>query len=187
MDAISTDLITRAEAFAREVHARQTRKGEAAEPYVTHLETVVALLRAADMPAETIAAGWLHDTIEDGHEHGYPVTLHDLAERFGWPVAAIVAEVSDEKLIPKALRKDLQVRHAPRASAAARAVKLADKVSNLRAILESPPGGWDHGRKVEYFGWAARVAAGCRGVSPVLDEAFDRAYREGLRWLAETA
>jgi hypothetical protein len=95
--------------------------------------------------------------------------------------------VSDEKAIPKALRKDLQIRHAPRASAAARMVKLADKISNLRAIIASPPVGWEHGRKVEYFGWAARVAVGCRGVAPVLDEAFDRAYREGLRWLAETA
>lgn len=181
------DLISRAEAFAREVHASQTRKGEAAEPYIIHLEDVAALLVSAAAPVETIAAGWLHDTIEDGHEHGYPVTLHDLAERFGWPVAAIVAEVSDDKAIPKALRKDLQIRHAPRASAAARMVKLADKISNLRAIIASPPAGWQHGRKVEYFGWAARVAAGCRGVAPVLDEAFARAYREGLRWLAETA
>ena len=181
------NLIIRAEAFAREVHARQTRKGEAAEPYITHLEDVAALLTAAAAPAETIAAGWLHDTIEDGHEHGFPVTLHDLAERFGWPVAAIVAEVSDEKAIPKALRKDLQIRHAPRASPAARMVKLADKISNLRALIASPPAGWEHGRKVEYFGWAARVAAGCRGVAPVLDEAFERAYREGLRRLAETA
>lgn len=181
------DLIARAEAFAREVHARQTRKAAAAEPYVTHLEDVVALLRSAAATAEIIAAGWLHDTVEDGHEHGHPVTLHDLAERFGWPVAAIVAEVSDEKAIPKALRKDLQIRHAPRASPAARMVKLADKISNLRALIASPPAGWEHGRKVEYFGWAARVAAGCRGVSPELDEAFARAYRDGLRRLAETA
>jgi (p)ppGpp synthase/HD superfamily hydrolase len=181
------DLILRAEAFAREVHARQTRKGAAAEPYIIHLEDVAALLTAAAATAETIAAGWLHDTIEDGHEHGCPVTLHDLAARFGWPVAAIVAEVTDDKLVPKALRKDLQIRHAPRASPPARMVKLADKVSNLRALIASPPAGWEHGRKVEYFGWAARVAAGCRGVSPVLDEAFERAYREGLRWLAETA
>ena len=181
------DLIVRAEAFARQVHARQTRKGEAGEPYITHLEDVAVLLKAAEAAIETIAAGWLHDTIEDGHEHGYPVTLHDLVERFGWPVAAIVAEVSDEKLIPKALRKDLQIRHAPRASPPARMVKLADKISNLRAIIDSPPAGWEHGRKVEYFGWAARVAVGCRGVAPTLDEAFDQVYREGLRWLAETA
>ncbi|WP_337876448.1 HD domain-containing protein [Elioraea sp.] len=181
------DLILRAEAFAREVHARQTRKGAAAEPYIIHLEDVAALLTAAAATAETIAAGWLHDTIEDGHAHGCPVTLHDLAARLGWPVAAIVAEVTDDKLVPKALRKDLQIRHAPRASPPARMVKLADKISNLRALIASPPAGWEHGRKVEYLGWAARVATGCRGVSPVLDEAFERAYREGLRWLAETA
>ena len=53
-----------------------------------------------------------------------------------------------------------QVRHAPRASDAAKQLKLADKISNLRAIAASPPKGWDHARRLEYVGWAGRVAAG---------------------------
>jgi hypothetical protein len=99
-------------------------------------------------------------------------------------VAAIVAEVSDDKSLPKEVRKALQVRDAPKKSAAARQLKLADKISNLRSILASPPASWGHARRVEYVGWAGRVAAGLRGVNPGLEALFDATYAAAVAGLA---
>jgi hypothetical protein len=66
-------------------------------------------------------------------------------------------------------------------------LELADKVSNLRAIAASPPANWDHPRRVEYVGWAGRVAAGLKGANPGLDALFDETYRLAVAKLAEEA
>jgi guanosine-3',5'-bis(diphosphate) 3'-pyrophosphohydrolase len=63
----------------------------------------------------------------------------------------------------------------------ARMLKIADKTSNLRAMLVSPPSGWDEQRKRDYFAWAQAVVAGCRGVSGFLEAKFDEAYRNGRK------
>ena len=70
---------------------------------------------------------------------------------------------------------------------AAKQLRLADKISNLRAIAASPPSGWEHARRVEYVGWAGRVAAGLGGTNPALDALFVETYREAMRRLAEEA
>ncbi|WP_144185848.1 HD domain-containing protein [Elioraea rosea] len=175
MTETNESLALRATAFAAEVHTHQRRKGAAAEPYVNHVIEVGAALAAAGAPLAAILAGLLHDTIEDGDSAGRPVTEAELAERFGEEVAAIVAEVTDDKALPKAERKRLQIEKAPGKSAAARMVKLADKAANLRAITVSPPPSWDLARKRDYIDWAEAVAAGCRGVNPTLEAAFDTA------------
>lgn len=168
-------LILRAATFAAEVHTHQRRKGAAAEPYVNHVIEVGAALAAAAAPLPAILAGLLHDTIEDGASAGRPVTEAELTERFGAEVAAIVAEVTDDKTLSSTARKRQQVETAPKKSAAARMVKLADKAANLRAITVSPPPSWDLARKRAYLDWAEAVAAGCRGVNPALERAFDEA------------
>jgi (p)ppGpp synthase/HD superfamily hydrolase len=167
--------LMRAAAFAAEVHTRQRRKGAAQEPYVNHVLEVAAALAAAGAPLPVVLAGLLHDTIEDGASAGRPVTEAELAERFGADVAAIVAEVSDDKTLPKAERKRRQADGAVARSAAAKMVMLADKTANLRAIAESPPPHWDTARKREYLAWAEAVAAGCRGVNPALETGFEAA------------
>ncbi len=55
-------------------------------------------------------------------------------------------------------------------------IKIADKTSNMRSIIESPPSDWSAERKSEYFEWAHEVVAGCRGVNAALEDRFDRAY-----------
>jgi guanosine-3',5'-bis(diphosphate) 3'-pyrophosphohydrolase len=55
-----------------------------------------------------------------------------LVEAFGGPVASLVREVTDDKRLPKTERKLRQVEHAAHLSPKARAVKLADKIANLR-------------------------------------------------------
>ncbi|MBP7623356.1 MAG: bifunctional (p)ppGpp synthetase/guanosine-3',5'-bis(diphosphate) 3'-pyrophosphohydrolase, partial [Xanthomonadales bacterium] len=116
-----------------------------------------------------LCAAVLHDTIEDTE-----TTSEELRAMFGPKVASVVMEVTDDKSLDKSLRKQRQVEHAPHISTEAKLVKLADKISNLRDILASPPANWSAERKQNYFIWAAEVVAGLRGVHPGLEAAFDR-------------
>ena len=84
-----------------------------------------------------------------------------------------ILEVTDDKSLPKAERKRLQVEHAPHKSREAKLVKLADKISNIRAIADSPAPDWTAQRKLEYLQWARDVVAGLRGTSPSLESQFD--------------
>jgi (p)ppGpp synthase/HD superfamily hydrolase len=182
-----TATLLRAAVFAARVHATHKRKGAAEEPYVNHVLEVAAILAAHDAPPAAVIAALLHDTVEDSDHDPVPTTLADIEAAFGAEVAGIVAEVSDDKALPKEVRKALQVSQAPKKSAAARQLKLADKISNLRAMSASPPANWGHARKVEYVGWAGRVAAGLRGVNPGLEALFDATYREAMAQLAAEA
>lgn len=93
---------------------------------------------------DLIIAALLHDAIED-----VGVTREDLVERFGSDVADLVVEVTDDKSLPQAERKKLQIVNARKKSIRAGVIKIADKISNLRAILTSPPADWDYARKAQ--------------------------------------
>ena len=155
--------------FAAERHAAQRRKGRTAEPYVNHLLEVAELLaRTADhLDVNLIVAALLHDTIEDAG-----VTRAELAQRFGEDVAALVAEVSDDKLLPKEARKALQVAHAPDKSARAQALSTADKIANMLSVATSPPVNWSFERRVEYVRWARQVVGRYHLVDGALAEEF---------------
>jgi len=157
--------------FAAEKHAGQRRKGDAAEPYVNHLLEVAALVAMALPEPDTnvVIAALLHDSIEDAG-----VTAEDLALRFGADVADLVSEVTDDKSLPKQERKRLQVENAPKKTPRAQMIKLADKISNLRSMLSSPPANWDFERKKEYFTWARRVVDGLTAPDPMLKAEFER-------------
>jgi guanosine-3',5'-bis(diphosphate) 3'-pyrophosphohydrolase len=94
-----------------------------------------------------------------------------------------VVEMTDDKSLPKAERKRLQIEHAPKMSLRAQTIKLADKISNLRAILSSPPADWDYERKRQYFEWGKRVVDALSQPNPILRVEFDRTYRrfEGVQ------
>ena len=89
-----------------------------------------------------IAAAILHDTVEDAG-----VALTELTEKFGADVAGVVDEVSDNKALEKEERKRLQIVHAPKRSARAAKVKMADKIANLRDVANDPPTDWDLARR----------------------------------------
>ena len=116
-------------------------------------------------------AGFLHDTVEDTG-----VTPHELEERFGSDVARLVMEVTDDKSLPKETRKALQVENAPKKSPRAQTLKLADKISNLRSLLTSPPSDWSPARKRQYFEWAQQVVSGLTAPNGALKDEFDRTY-----------
>lgn len=169
----ATLLILRAASFAAHKHRDQRRKDAAASPYINHplaLARVLAEEGGVDDPV-VLAAALLHDTVEDTD-----TTHEELVEAFGSEVASVVAEVTDDRSLPKAERKRQQILHAAHSSAAARMVKLADKICNLRDLNEHPPHDWPLARRQEYFDWGREVIAGVRGVHPALEQAFDRAY-----------
>lgn len=173
--------LTRAMMFAAQKHADQRRKGEKAEPYVNHLIEVADLLaqHTGGQDMDLVIAGVLHDTIEDTK-----TTYEELKREFGENIADIVRECTDDKSLPKQERKRLQVEHAPHKSDRARMVKMADKISNLNSILQSPPPDWTESRKLEYFNWAKDVVDGCRGINAGLETTFDRLHKQGLATFA---
>jgi len=159
--------------FAAARHATQRRKDAGASPYVNHLIAAVHVLavEAGVDDARVLAAAALHDTLEDT-----PTSAAEIGERFGGAIRDIVLELTDDKSRPKAERKQRQIAAAPHASHAARLVKLADKICNLRDMADAPPARWDLARRREYFDWAHAVVAGLRGTHAGLERLFDAAY-----------
>lgn len=174
-EKVTDDLVrlTRAADYAARQHIGQRRKGERAEPYVNHLTEVAALLAETTEGSDLVLVmgGLLHDTIEDTD-----ATVEDLQERFGAEVAALVAEVTDDKSLPKEERKRLQVETTPAKSRRAKLLKIADKTSNLRGLVNSPPTGWTEARLRDYVDWAEAVVRSCRGLNAALEAAFDEAH-----------
>lgn len=156
--------------YAARRHSGQTRNGAAREPYVNHVIKVAARVARSPQATETLILGAiLHDIVEDTDG-----TLDEITTLFGPGVAALVAEVTDNKTLPKAERKRRQVASVAGKSLAARQIKLADKAANLAALCDSPPTDWDAGRRRAYVDWADEVIAGCRGINPFLETAYDR-------------
>ena len=176
---MTAPIILKAAMKAAEWHSEQRRKGEKEEPYVNHLIEVAQLVaEAAPGNVDLIVAALLHDAIEDQQK-----TWEEIAELFGERVAHLVEEVTDDKAIPKAERKRLQIQNAPKKSQDAKILKLADKTANLRALVASPPHDWPLQRRREYVDWAASVVAGLKGVSPWLEGKFEDARQSALRSL----
>lgn len=167
-------LLLRTTQFAADKHRNQRRKDAEASPYINHpiaLANVLANEGGITDPV-VLCAALLHDTIEDTN-----TTVDELRATFGEAITAIVLEVTDDKNLDKAVRKQLQIEHASHASPQAKLVKLADKICNLRDITASPPADWDLDRKTQYFDWANSVIAGIRGTHPRLEALFDEAYQ----------
>ena len=163
----------KAVAFAADKHRNQRRKDAEASPYINHPIALANVLANEGGVADVtvLCAAVLHDTIENTE-----TTPEELQAIFGPKVASVVMEVTDDKSLEKSVRKQRQVEHAPHISTEAKLVKLADKISNLRDIIASPPADWSAERKQAYFEWAARVVAGLRGVHPGLESVFDGLY-----------
>lgn len=165
-------------AFAAARHRDQRRKDAGASPYINHPIAVAHALAAEGgvTDPDVLVAAILHDTVEDTR-----TTFDEVAERFGPVVAGLVRELTDDKSLPKAERKQLQVAHAAAASAGARQIKIADKLCNVRDITHTPPADWPPERRLGYLDWAASVVGACRGVNPRLEAAFDEALTRARR------
>jgi len=163
-------LVSEAADFAARRHSGKARKGRGNEPYINHLAEVANLLATVTdgTDAELVAAGWLHDTIEDTE-----TTRDELVQKFSERVADLVAEVTDDMSLPKDQRRRKQIEDAPHKSPRAKLIKIADKISNLRARIVPQPSREERDDLVDYVNWAEQVVAGCRGANAALDKIFD--------------
>ena len=169
------NLLIKAISFAAHKHKDQRRKDKAASPYINHpialAEVLVNVGKLDDI--DTVCAALLHDTVEDTE-----TTPQELTENFGVAIRDIVMEVTDDTSQSREARKQAQIDHARQLSTQARAVKLADKICNLRDVADSPPPEWPLERRQQYFDWAKNVIDGLRGDWAELEVEFDRQYQK---------
>jgi len=160
--------------FAAQKHRGQQRKDKSTA-YINHPIAVAEILARVGGVSDlaVLQAALLHDTLEDTE-----TTVEELDEKFGPEVRRLVQEVTDDKSLPNAERKRLQVEHAPHLSRGAQQIKIADKISNLGDITADQPAAWSWERKRDYLDWAEKVVAGCRGCCPPLEEHFDQVLKE---------
>lgn len=176
------NLVLQAAKFASDKHRDQRRKDDSLSPYMNHLIDVAHLLCevASVEDPEILAAALLHDTLED------TLTAPDeLETKFGQRVLGIVLEVTDDKTLPKDVRKQLQIEHSAGLSKEAVLIKIADKISNVRDIICSPPSDWDLERRKGYLDWAEKVIGNCPNVNGALKNRFDSLLEKGRAELDE--
>jgi len=161
--------------FAARHHRKQKRKDGEGTPYINHPIEVANLLSEVGKISDVnvLAAAVLHDTIEDTE-----ADEDDLRREFGEVILSMVLECTDDKSLPKEERKRLQIVNAPHKSPQAACIKLADKISNVKDIKNSPPPGWSMERRREYLDWTEKVVAGLRGHNKALEELYDKTLAE---------
>jgi guanosine-3',5'-bis(diphosphate) 3'-pyrophosphohydrolase len=168
---------TEAISFAARKHGHQKRKGKSGMPYINHPLDVADILCSIGgiTDIRVLVAAVLHDTLEDTD-----TTPEELKLLFGEDVANLVQEVSDDKSLPRHVRKQLQIEHAPQLSLGAKLIKIADKISNVKDLVGEPPVEWDAKKIEEYIVFARKVVDGARGVNIKLEN-----YFEGVALAAE--
>jgi GTP diphosphokinase / guanosine-3',5'-bis(diphosphate) 3'-diphosphatase len=175
-------LVLHAADFAAHKHRQQRRKGAAALPYINHPIAVARLLAEIGgvTDAAVLAAGLLHDTIEDTE-----TTVQELERAFGAEVAGLVLEMSDDRSQSKSERRAAQIARAPLLSERARLITLADKTCNVHDIAHDPPPNWSLERRRDYFEWTRRVVDAIRGTHAALERRYDAEYALATAKLSE--
>ena len=130
----SYKLVEKAYRFAEEAHAGQKRKS--GEPYFTHPCFVASILTELMIDAPTIAAGLLHDTVEDCEN----ITLETIQREFGPEVARLVDGVTKLNKLDFADREEAQAESLRKMILAMSKdirvvlIKLADRLHNMRTL-----------------------------------------------------
>lgn len=128
-----SQLVDKAGIFAFKAHAEQKRKYNGL-PYISHPAEVVRLLeQVPGVTEEMIAAGWLHDVVEDCN-----VTLETIESEFGSVVASYVEGMTDVSKPEDGNRKERKLKdlqHISVQCAEVKTIKLADLISNSNSIL----------------------------------------------------
>lgn len=124
-------IVEKALQVASKSHRKQCRKNTDI-PYITHPVTVGMMLMKAGYDEDTIAAGILHDTVEDTD-----LTLNDIEREFGPRIARIVEGCSEpNKSLPWKERKEHTIEFLKTAPEEIRVVACADKLHNIRSIIK---------------------------------------------------
>ena len=135
----NVELVEKAYHFAEKAHAGQLRKS--GEPYFVHPLTVAGILAKLMLDAPTIAAGLLHDTVEDCDD----VTIEVIEQEFGQEVALLVDGVTKLKRLDFTSRVEQQAESIRKMILAMSKdirvvlIKLADRTHNMRTLKSQPP------------------------------------------------
>jgi GTP diphosphokinase / guanosine-3',5'-bis(diphosphate) 3'-diphosphatase len=181
-DSASMNKIFEALQYASIKHKGQTRKGCDSAAYINHpiavTNTLINIGKVND--EDTIIASILHDVIEDTN-----TKEEEIAKRFNLNIANVVMEVSDNKWLPSEIRKQKQIDNAPNLSLSAKQIRIADKVCNVRDIIDFPPKKWDKKRRIHYLEWTKKVIDQIRGTNELLENLYDNNYNEGINKLTK--
>lgn len=133
-----SNLLDVAHAFAYGAHAGiDQRRKYTNEPYINHPAAVARTLAEHGFPEFVVAAGFLHDVVEDTK-----VTLDVIEHIFGSRIADLVMWVTDVSKPAdgnRAARKDKDREHIAKAPAIAKSIKLADLIDNTFTIVTHDP------------------------------------------------
>ena len=169
--------------YAAVVHAGQVRKGTGV-PYLSHLLAVTALVLEHGGDETEAVAALLHDAVEDAGGAG---RLADIRCRFGDAVADIVGGCSDTDILSKPPwpeRKARYIAHLATASRSVQLVSAADKLHNLRSLLDDHrnlgPATWDrfNGKKRGTLWYYGALLRAYRDVPPALLAELRRVFEE---------
>ncbi|OCA81534.1 phosphohydrolase [Bacillus sp. FJAT-27225] len=116
--------------FASKAHEGQTRKGTG-YPYIMHPVAVGHILDESGFSDEVVMAGYLHDTVEDT-----AVTREDLLAEFGLDVSELVMANTENKQLSWEERKQHTIEFVAEAPVSVRAIIVADKLDNLKALIK---------------------------------------------------
>jgi (p)ppGpp synthase/HD superfamily hydrolase len=167
------NLIDRALHIAAAAHEGQYRKNTTI-PYIAHPAAVGFILQKAGYSEELVAAGILHDTVEDTE-----LTLEDIEREFGTKVAKIVEGCSEpDKSLSWEERKEHTIQYLRTAPEEIRVVACADKLHNVRSIFEDVERTgetvWTRFKRGrEQQAWYYRnviISLGAQSTFPLLDE-----------------
>ena len=133
----SMDLIHRAFDYAKEKHEGQFRKS--GEPYLVHVVAVGYILETLRSGPKTVAAGLLHDVMED-----CGVSHEEMTERFGSEITSLVEAVTkignlqfkDEKEYLAANHRKIFIAMAKDVRVIL--IKLVDRLHNMRTLQYMP-------------------------------------------------
>jgi (p)ppGpp synthase/HD superfamily hydrolase len=131
------ELIEKAYHFTCHAHRNQKRKATA-EPYVIHCVDVACYLMDDGAPAYVVAAGLLHDTVEDiEYTNVAEITLRG-AFKDNKDVTDMVMHVTERnKDLPWIVRKRDAIEHVKHCDYNTKHLKCADNLSNIRSMLET--------------------------------------------------
>jgi GTP pyrophosphokinase len=137
-ERLDPELLARAYRYSERAHEGQTRSS--GEPYVSHCVEVAKILADLQLDTTTVAAGLIHDVVEDTK-----ITVEDVAREFGGEVAQIVDGLTKIGNLPMHSKEERQVENYRKLllsvakDARVILIKLADRLHNMRTLDYLPP------------------------------------------------
>lgn len=128
---MASNIVLNAYFFAEKAHRGMTRKSNTSIPYILHPAEVAKILYDAEFSEEVVAAGFLHDVVEDT-----PFTIADIENLFGKNIAKLVSANTEDKTKSWEDRKQHTIETIQTQTLEEKSLIIADKLSNLTSFIE---------------------------------------------------